>query len=130
MLKFYIKVFRTSLFLNSVVYLFHVWHYDRCWSKILCSTIPKPVYDFKVKVICNPIFYNFSFFAKPSMDFIYLWRDDGALSNILHTTIPSQYMALRSGSQTLNSKMLHKGKAQLQASFPVRRQVLFFPSKR
>ena len=44
------KVFRTSLFLNSVVYLFHVWHDGRCCSKILCSTIPNPVHDFKVKV--------------------------------------------------------------------------------
>ena len=76
MLKFYVKVFRTSLFLNCMVYLFHVWHDDRCWSKILCSTIPNLVYDFKVKVMdlenfCIAIFYNFSFFAKPSMDFIH-----------------------------------------------------------
>ena len=49
MLKFYVKVFRTSLFPNPVVYLFHV-RYDRCWSKILYSTIPNPVHDFKVKV--------------------------------------------------------------------------------
>ena len=34
------------------------------------------------------MFYNFSFFAKPSMDFIQLWRDDRALSKILCTTIP------------------------------------------
>ena len=50
MLKFYVKVFRTSLFPNPVVYLFHVWYDDRRWSKILCSTIPNPVHDFKVKV--------------------------------------------------------------------------------
>ena len=50
MLKFYIKVFRTSLFPNPVVYLFHVSYDDRCWSKILCNTIPNPVHDFKVKV--------------------------------------------------------------------------------
>ena len=37
-------------FPNPVVYLFHVWNDDRCWSKILCSTIPNPVHDFKVKV--------------------------------------------------------------------------------
>ena len=67
MLKFYDKSFRTSLFLNSVVFLFHVWHDDRCWSKILCSTIPNPVYDFKVKVTdleflyCN--FLQFQFFS-------------------------------------------------------------------
>ena len=35
---------------------------------------------------CN--FYNFIFFAKPSMDFIHLWRDDRALTNILRSTIP------------------------------------------
>ena len=34
------------------------------------------------------MFYNFSFFAKPSMDFIQLWRDDKALSKILCSTIP------------------------------------------
>ena len=35
------------------------------------------------------MFYIFSFyFAKPSMDFIQLWRDDRALSKILCSTIP------------------------------------------
>ena len=34
------------------------------------------------------MFYNFSFFAKPSMDFFQLWRDDRALSKILCNTIP------------------------------------------
>ena len=34
------------------------------------------------------MFYNFIFFAKPSMDFIHLWRDDRALSKILCSTIP------------------------------------------
>ena len=34
------------------------------------------------------MFYNFSFFAKPSMDFIHLWCDDTALSKILCSTIP------------------------------------------
>ena len=28
MLQFYVKVSRTLLFLNSVIYLFHVWHDD------------------------------------------------------------------------------------------------------
>ena len=37
---------------------------------------------------CIAIFYNFSFFAKPSMDFIHLWLDDRALSSILRSTIP------------------------------------------
>ena len=34
------------------------------------------------------MFYNFRFFAKPSMDFIQLWRDDRALSKFLCSTIP------------------------------------------
>ena len=61
--------------------------------------IPSPVYDFKVMDLefkvkvtdlefLYAIFYSFSFFAKPSMDFIHLWRDDRALSNILRSTIP------------------------------------------
>ena len=88
--NFYVKVFRTSLLLNSVVYWFHVWHDDRCWSKIVCSTIPNPIYDFKVTdlefLYCN--FLQFQFFLKPSMDFIHLWRDDRAFSKILCRTIP------------------------------------------
>ena len=58
----------------------------------LCSMIPNPVYDFKVKVTdleflyCN--FLQFQFFLKPSMDFIHLWRDDRALSKLLCSTIP------------------------------------------
>ena len=34
------------------------------------------------------MFYNCSFYAKPSMDFIHLWRDNRALSKILCSTIP------------------------------------------
>ena len=34
------------------------------------------------------MFYNVSFFAKPSMDFIQLWHDDRALPKILCSTIP------------------------------------------
>ena len=34
------------------------------------------------------MFYNFNFFAKPSMDFIQLWRDDRALAKILCSTSP------------------------------------------
>ena len=30
--------------------LVHVWYDDRRWSKTLCSTIPIPIHDFKVKV--------------------------------------------------------------------------------
>ena len=34
------------------------------------------------------MFYSFIFFAKLSIDFIQLWRDDRALSKILCSTIP------------------------------------------
>ena len=34
------------------------------------------------------MFYNFIFFAKPSMDFIQLWRDNRDSSKILCSTIP------------------------------------------
>ena len=62
MLRIFVKVFRTSLFLTSVVYLFHVRHDDRCWSKILCGMIPNPAYDFKVKVT-DFEFFVFNFYS-------------------------------------------------------------------
>ena len=75
-----------------MVYLFHVWHDDRCWSKILCSTIPNPVYDFKVKVTDLKFLYcsflQFQFFHKAFNEFFHLWRDDRVLSKILRSTIP------------------------------------------
>ena len=43
--------------------------------------------EFLYKVLWK-MFYNFIFFAKPSMDFIQLWRDNRALSKILCSTIP------------------------------------------
>ena len=97
MLKFYVKVFRTSLFPNPVVYLFHVWYDDRCWSKILCSTIPDPVYDFKVKVtdleflywsLCLS-FYNVCF-CEAYDGLIHIWHGDRNWSKILYGTIPTQ----------------------------------------
>ena len=47
---FCFKVFRTLLFPNPMIYLVDVWYDDRYWSKILCSTIPNPLDDLKVKV--------------------------------------------------------------------------------
>ena len=55
--------------------------------------------DFKVKVTdleflyCN--FLQFQFFAKPSLDFIHLWCDDRALSNILRSIIPIPVCGLK-----------------------------------
>ena len=50
MSKFCAKVFRTSLFPNTMMDLVHVWYDHRCWSKIIHSTIPTPIHDLKVKV--------------------------------------------------------------------------------
>ena len=44
------KIFKTRLFLNPMIYLVHIWYGDRYWFKILCSTIPTPIHDLKVKV--------------------------------------------------------------------------------
>ena len=96
MLIFYIKVFRTSLFPNPVVYLFQVWYDDRCWSKILCSTILNPVHDFKVKVrdleflywICVLSFYNV-YFCEVFDGLIHVWHGDRNWSKILYGTIPN-----------------------------------------
>ena len=49
--SFALKVFRTSLFPNTMMDLVHVWYDDRYWSKILHSTIPTPIHDLKVKVM-------------------------------------------------------------------------------
>ena len=96
MLKFYVKVFRTSLFPNPVVYLFPVWYDDRGWSKILCSMIPNPVHDFKVKVtdleflywsLCLS-FYNVCF-CEAFDGLIHVWHGDRNWSKILYGTIPS-----------------------------------------
>ena len=50
MLKFYVKIFRTSLFPNPLMDLVYIWYDDRYWSKILFSTIPTSMHDLKVKV--------------------------------------------------------------------------------
>ena len=44
---------------------------------------------------CIETFYSFSIFAKPSVDFIHLWRDDRALSKSLRSTIPIPVRGLK-----------------------------------
>ena len=76
--------------------LIHVRHGDKNWSKMFCGIIPNLVHDLKVKVkdlevLCKSFvlfFLQFPFFAKPSMDFIYVRHDDGTLSEILRSAIP------------------------------------------
>ena len=93
MLKFYFKAFRTSLFLNCVVYLFHVWHDDRCWSKILCSIIPTLYMTSRSRTwtlnFCLAIFYNFIFFSQSLQWILFIYGVMiRVLSKILSSTIP------------------------------------------
>ena len=91
MLKFYVKVFRTSLFLNSVVYFMFGMMID-AGPRFYVVRSPTPYMTLRsrsrTKNFCIAIFYTFSFFLKLSIDFIHLWRDDRALSKILRSTIP------------------------------------------
>ena len=92
MLKLYVNVFKTSLFQNPLVYLFHVWYDDTRWSKILCSTIPNPIYGFKVKVtyfefLCLS-FYNV-YFCEAFDGLIHVWYGDRNWSKNLYGTIPN-----------------------------------------
>ena len=45
MLKFYVKVFKTSYFLNPLMDFVYIWYNYRCWSKILLSHIHIPAHD-------------------------------------------------------------------------------------
>ena len=103
MLMFYVKVFRTSLFSNLVMDLFHVWYDDRCWSKILFSTIPNPVHDFKIKVTDLEFLYLslcLSFYSVCSCEafdgLIHVWHGDRYWSKISY------------GTQVIDSEFLYK----------------------
>ena len=66
--------------------------------KFCMVLLPNPVHDDQVcqghrlrilyKSVMNCFFTISFFFAKPSMDFIHLWRDDRVLSKILRSTFP------------------------------------------
>ena len=45
MLKFDVKVFKTSYFLNPLMDLVIIWFNYRCWSKILLSPVHTPAHD-------------------------------------------------------------------------------------
>ena len=45
-----VKIFRTSLFPNHMMYLVHIWYDDRYWFKILRRQILTPLHDLKDKV--------------------------------------------------------------------------------
>ena len=108
MLKFYVKVFTTSLFPNSLMDLIHIWYDDRYWSKILQGTIPTPrtwswgqsnrLRMFMLK-FCVTVFRT-SLFINPLMDLVHVWYDDRHWSKILRVPSPPWYMTLRSRSWT------------------------------
>ena len=56
--------------------------------------------NFCVKVVC--LMFTMSVFVKPLMDLIPVWQCDRNWSKILCGTSPTQYMTLRSRSQTSN----------------------------
>ena len=51
-----------SFFAKPPMDVIQLWHDDRALSKILCSTIPIPVHDLKIKVT------DFDFFCVLSLD--------------------------------------------------------------
>ena len=95
MLKFYVKVFRTSLFPNPMMDLVHVRYDDEYWSKIVHSTIPTPIHDLKVKdlaLLCLSFtlkFFKTSLFPNLMMDLVHVWYDGRYWSkfvcSIIHT---------------------------------------------
>ena len=103
MLKFYVKLFRTSLFPNPMMDLVNVWYDDGYCSKILQSTVPTPIHDLKVKdrdleLLCSNFMlkvFRTSLFLNYVVYLFHVWHDDRCCS-----TIPNLYMTLRSRSWT------------------------------
>ena len=64
--------------------LVYVWYDDRYWSEILCSTVPTPLDDLKVKVTDLEFFmlkfyvkgFRTSSFPNPVMDLVHNWNVD------------------------------------------------------
>ena len=50
LLKFYVKVFKTSLLLNQMMDLIYIWYHDIYWSKVFMSTISTHDRDLGVEV--------------------------------------------------------------------------------
>ena len=61
--------------------LVYVWYDDRHWSKILLTTIPTPMHDFKIKVtdlelLCESFtlkVFRTSLFPNPMIDLVHVW---------------------------------------------------------
>ena len=102
MLKVYVKVFRTSVFPNPLMDFVHVCYDDRYWSKLLCSTIPTPQHDLKVKVtdfmlkFCVKVF-TMSLFPTLVMYLVQVWCGDRYWSKIYLVPSPSHTWPLGQG---------------------------------
>ena len=59
--SFVINVIQFHFFAKPSMDFIKLWHDDRALSKILCSTIPVPVHDLKIKVT------DFEFFCVKSL---------------------------------------------------------------
>ena len=98
------RIFMSSLFPNPMMYLVRVWNDDRDWSKILCSTIPTPVHELKVKVMDLEFLYK-SFLLKflQYMFLCSLWWILFMFGMVIDTgPSASLYMTLRLRSHTYN----------------------------
>ena len=96
MLKFCVKLFRTSLFPSPMMDLVHVWYHDRYWSKILHSTIPTPIHDLKVKVTdleLSCLSFMLKFLGPHCFQTLWymfhVWYDNRCWSKILCSMIPN-----------------------------------------
>ena len=138
MLKFYVKVFRTSLLPNLLMDLVYVWYNDGYWSKLIWGTIPTPVY---VTLRSRSQTLNFYvedfiawFFPNPVMYFIHVWYDDKILVQnftAYHSLVPYMNLKVRVMDieflcESFFLKNASERKSAIQASCTVRRQVLFY----
>ena len=114
MWKFYVKVFRASLFLNPLMDLVHVWHNDGYWSKLLRCTLPTPVYDPKVQVTDLEVLGPRYFQTRSC-----IWLDIGPKFYRVPSPCPVhdlkvKIMDLDFSCESFTLKMLQKGKAQFR----------------
>ena len=111
MLKFYVKVFRTSLLLNQTMNSIYIWYYDIYWSKVQSfyqhhqHSWPWPCSQgHRLRILkvlkFSLIFFLTSLFPNLITNLIHLWFDDIYWSKILYSAIPPPPKVMsKSGSQ-------------------------------
>ena len=96
MLKFFVKVFRTSFLINQTMDLIYIWYHDIYWSKVFISTINTHDHDLEVEVtdlefekcLSFHLSFNTSLFPNFITDLIPLWFDENLHSAILPNPQP------------------------------------------